>query len=381
MKKHLATALALLVALSMIAAVFVPFAAAQEPDYLAMSWDEIEAAAKEEGSVVFYMWWGEEFWKEAARLFTEKYGIQATVIIGEAVDKVLAEKDQPVGTVDVMVAGGTGVYLTVNASVWYGPIFDKMPSAAQLDQKLASFQEGVATGGYLVPLYRNQTGLLYDPDRVANPPQTWQELVEFIEQNPQQFAFCDPNKGGTGQAMVQTVVTYMSGGLERYRGDTEVVPAKVANWTRAWDWFNQHESQYVLTASNNESIDQLNQGAVSLIVAWDDDTQIALNKGTLFKRAVLYVPEFGMPGGGDTVGVLKNAPHKAAGMLFIDFLTSPEMQKMMNEMIGPYPARTDITDIQQLLPEEQRQVYGVSWYPAAYKKYANEEFTKNVLMR
>ena len=174
MKKHLVKAIALLIALSMIATVFAPLAAAQEPDYLAMSWDEIEAAAKEEGSVVFYMWWGEEYWKEAARLFTEKYGIEATVIIGEAVDKVLAEKDQPVGTIDVMVAGGTAVYLTVNAGVWYGPIFDRMPWAANLDKKLATFQEGVATGGYLVPLYRNQTGLLYDPDRVSNPPQTWQ---------------------------------------------------------------------------------------------------------------------------------------------------------------------------------------------------------------
>ena len=125
----------------------------------------------------------------------------------------------------------------------------------------------------------------------------------------------------------------------------------------------------------------MNQGAVSLIIAWDDDTQIAFSKGTIFKRAKMYVPQMGLPGGGDSVGIPKNAPHKAAAMLFIDFLTSAEMQKEMNSMIGSYPARTDVPIENALLPEEQRQKYGLSWYPAPYKAYGNEMFTQEVLMK
>jgi putative spermidine/putrescine transport system substrate-binding protein len=136
-----------------------------------------------------------------------------------------------------------------------------------------------------------------------------------------------------------------------------------------------------LTVSNNESIDLLNQGAASLIIAWDDDTQIALAKGTLFKRAKMYIPTMGLPGGGDSAGVPKNAPHKAAALLFLEFLSAQDMQKMMNKVIGSYPARTDITDIAQLLPEEQRQKYGTTWVPASYKAYLKEQFTKNVLMK
>lgn len=360
----------------------VASAPAASTDVLNMSWDQVVAQAKNEKQVVFYAWWGEEYWKQAAQMFKDKYGIDAQVVIGDnVVDKLLAEKDKSVGTVDVQLIGGSNVKITSDAGIWYGPIFPKMPSTAQLDQKLAAYQEGVETKGFLVPIYRNQTGLLYDPERVKTPPQTWEELVAWIDANPKGFAFCDPNKGGTGQAFVQTVLANLTGGLDKYKGDTEVVPDKVANWNMAWDWIKGNLNKLDLTVSNNESLDHLNQGAASIVVAWDDDTLVALNKGTLFKRATMYIPTMGLPGGGDTAGIPKNAPHKAAAMLFLDFLTSHDMQVMMNKVIGSYPARTDITDIQALLPEEQRQKYGTPWVPAAYKKKFSEDFTKFVLSR
>jgi putative spermidine/putrescine transport system substrate-binding protein len=354
---------------------------AAQTDVLSLSWDQVVAQAKTEGEVVFYSWWGEEYWREAARLFEEEYGIKATVVIGECLEKTIAEKDAAAGTVDVCLIGGQNVKTSVDAGLWYGPIFPKMPSSAQLDQNLAAYQEGVETQGYLVPIYRNQTGFLYDPERVPDPPQTWDELTAWIQANPKGFAFCDPNKGGSGQAFVQTVLANLAGGIDKYKGDTEVAADKVADWGKAWEWFNANEDLVNVTVSNNESIDLLNQGAASLIVAWDDDSLVSLSKGTLFKRAELYIPEMGLPGGGDTAGVLKNAPHKAAGMLFIDFLTSVDMQKLMNATLGSTPARTDIADSPSLIPEDQRQNYSTPWVPAAYKAAFIEEFTKNVLLK
>lgn len=350
-------------------------------DVLSLTWDQVVEQAKADGEVVFYSWWGEEYWKEAARLFTEKYGIKATVVIGECIDKIIAEKDQAQGTVDVCLIGGSNVKTSVDAGLWYGPIFPNMPSSGELDQKLASYQEGVETKGYLVPIYRNQTGFLYDPDRVPNPPQTWDDLTAWIQANPKGFAYCDPNKGGSGQAFVQTVIANLTGGIDKYKGDTSVVDSKVADWNKAWDWLNANEELINLTVSNNESIDLLNQGAASLIIAWDDDSLVALSKGTLFKRAKMYIPSMGLPGGGDTAGVIKNAPHKAAGMLFIDFLTSVDMQKLMNATLGSTPARTDIADSPSLIPEADRQSNAVPWVPAAYKQLFTEEFTKNVLLK
>lgn len=352
-----------------------------QKDVLSLNWDQVVEQAKADKEVVFYAWWGEAYWTEAARLFTEKYGIKATFVLGACLDKILAEKDQAAGTVDVCLIGGADVKTSVDAGLWYGPIFPKMPSTGQLDQNLAAYQEGVETKGYLVPIYRNQTGFLYDPDRVPNPPQTWDELTAWITANPKGFAYCDPNKGGSGQAFVQTVIASLTGGIDKYKGDAEVVESKVADWNTAWDWLNANEELVNLTVSNNESIDLLNQGAASLIIAWDDDSLVALSTGTLFKRAKMYIPSMGLPGGGDTAGVLKNAPHKAAGMLFIDFLTSNDMQKLMNKTLGSTPARTDITDSPSLIPEADRQSNAVPWVPAAYKTRLGADYTKNVLLK
>jgi putative spermidine/putrescine transport system substrate-binding protein len=345
-----------------------------------MTWDQIVAQAKTEGSLVFYSWWGEDFWKTAAQRFEEQYGIHVNVVMADnTVDKLLAEKDQEFGTVDVQLFGGSGVRTAMDANLLYGPIIPLIPDHDKLDPNLSKYQEGTLTDGYLVPMYRNQVGLLYNPDKVPNPPQTWAELEAFIDENPLQFAFCDPNKGGTGQAMVQTVVKNLTGGLDQYMGDTALDPVKLEKWSAVWDWFNKYLSKMTLTASNNESTDTLNQGATSLVLAWDDDTQIAFNKGTLFKGAKIYIPEFGLPGGGDTAGLLKNAPHKAAGLLFIQYLTTLEMQKLLNEMIGSYPARVDVTGFSALLGDDER-AKADPWYPNIYKSYGSEEFTKNVLM-
>ena len=38
-----------------------------ETDYLSMSWEQIVEEAKKEGSLTFFAWWGEEYWKTGNR--------------------------------------------------------------------------------------------------------------------------------------------------------------------------------------------------------------------------------------------------------------------------------------------------------------------------
>lgn len=332
-----------------------------------MSWDDIVAQARQEGEVTFFSWWGEEWWRTAARQFEEQTGIKVKVIIGETdatVNKMLTEKDQEVGTIDVLHFGGPSTKTVIDAGLLMPAIQAIVPNEARLDPKLSAEQEGVDVTGFVIPVYRNQTGFLYDPDRVANPPQSWDDLVAFIDDNPGQFAFTNPTKGGSGQAMVQAALFGVLGDKTRYAGDTELDPSKVADWGRVWDWFNAIEDKVVITNSNFDSIERLNQGEVSLVVAWDDDTAIALSKGTLSPKTRLYIPEMGLPGGGDTLGVPANAPHPAAALAFINYLTDADVQKAMNAMIGSYVARTDIAGESALIPEDQRQAYGQAWIPA-----------------
>ncbi len=368
-----------------------PAASAAEPaasvptDLLSMSWDQVVEQAKSEGEVTFYTWFGEDFYTEVVKRFKDKYGIDARAIIAASpahIDKALAEKDTAVGTIDVLDVGGQYVKTAMDADIFYGPIFPFMPSAKDLDAKLAAYQEGVDLKGYLVPILRNQTGFLYDPRKVPNPPQTWDEFTAWVDANPKGFAYCDPNKGGTGQAFVQTVISNLTGGIDKYKGDTEVDPAKVADWTLAWDWLKANNPKMNVTLSNNESLDLLNQGAASLVLAWDDDTVAGLKKGTLFKEATMYIPSMGLPGGGSTQGILKNSQHKAAGLLWLDFLTTVDIQILMNQTMGSASIRNDVpsASVNDVVPQDQRQKYSTPWVPAAYKSEMAKQFTQYVLL-
>ena len=211
-------------------------------------------------------------------------------------------------------------------------------------------------------------------------PQTFAELTAWIEAHPKQFGFCDPNKGGSGQSFVHTVIKELCGGLEKYSGDTDVVPSKVANWNLAWEWVQKHKDQITITAGNNDSYQRVNGGELPMAVAWDDGVKDFINKGQMFARAKMYIPKMGFAGGGDTMGVLKNSPHKAAALLWIAHITSKEMQLKKFQMLNAYPARTDIAIGEVMLTETDRK-NAIAWFPAAYKAYMISEFTKNVLMK
>jgi putative spermidine/putrescine transport system substrate-binding protein len=353
-------------------------------DLMKASWDQIVAQAKKEGTVTFYCWYFADFFTEAAAAFEKQYGVKANVVVGDNnanTNKAVAEKDLPVGTIDCMIQGGQNVKTAMDLGLLWGPIKGIIPDADKLAPSLWVVQEGVQTKGYLAPFHRNQTGLVYDPDRVKEPlPQTWAELTAWIEAHPKQFGFCDPNKGGSGQAFVHTAIKELCGGLEKYAGDTEVVPSKVANWNLVWDWIQKHKDQVTITAGNNDTYQRVNGGELTLAVAWDDGIKDFINKGQLFSRAKMYIPKMGFAGGGDTMGVLKNAPHKAAALLWIAHITSRDMQLKKFEMVNAYPARTDLTIPNVMLTEKDR-ANAIAWFPAPYKAYMISEFTKNVLMK
>src|SRR5262249_30690147 len=139
-------------------------------------------------------------------------------------------------------------------------------------------------------------------------------------------------------AFVQTAIVNILGNEDKYAGDTEMDKSKVADWSKVWEWFNANEDKFTITSSNNDSLDRVNQGEALMAAAWDDDTAVALTKGTLFKRAKLYIPGFGMPGGGDSLAIPANAPHKAAALLFVSYLIDADVQKKLNATIGSYLA-------------------------------------------
>ncbi len=347
-----------------------------------MTMEELKEQAKKEGKVVCYTWSNEDYWKDLGAEFEKDYGVKVEVILAEqkpAITKALAEKNGETGSYDVMRVGGDSVSIGLGAGLYYGPIIDSISVKDKLDPALSFRQEGVLTNGYLVPFMLNQSCFAYNPKTVKNPPQTWKELEEWIEKNPMKFGFCPPDKGGSGQAFVLAAIKQLTGGLDQYYPDTELDEEKVKKWGNVWDWMNAYKKKITLTTSNKDSLSRLNQGELNIVAAWADNVYLAVKAGELFKDVGVYIPEFGMPGGGDSVGLIKNAPHPAAGFLFINYLVSDKAQKMgINRLTGT-PARIDVEAAHKYVTEKDLK-NKLSWIPAFYKGRFKEDFTKYVLM-
>ncbi len=359
-------------------------AAAGEADLLDKEWNDIVTQAKEEGQLSLWVWGDEAFWRQIAGEFEKEYGIKVSIMVSDkntVLNKVLAEKDGKVGTIDVMGLPGDIINTLIQADVLYGQVLSVMPNKALLDPVLSERNEGVKSNNMWVPIWKNYTAMLYNPDKISKDelPQSWDELDAWIEAHPKQFAFCIPEKGGSGQSFMQTVITNTTGGLEQYMSDTEVDAAKTENWDAVWKWINDKKDKITFTTSNADSLTRLNQGEVSMTVAWDSNVSSAIAAGELFKNVGFYMPEFGLVGGGDVQTVLKNAPHPAAGVVWLDFMTSEIGQTAMMKVIGCFPARTDMSMLSTLLSKEDLSK-AVEWMPAIYKAYYIDEFTKNVLM-
>ena len=350
-------------------------------DYLTLTWDELIEEAKKESALTLSTSQADQFWKDAAQDFKTAYEIDITVAVEDAdtvVQKIIADKDTEIGTIDAVLISNGMVEQTIAANVFYGPLLDSVPNSASLDSKLSQRQQGVFTKGYLVPIYRSQVGFLYDSQKLSEPPQTWLELSEWISANPGQFAFCEPGNGDSGLAFVQMVVAYLGGGLEQYKDDDSLNQEKLENWDAAWEWLRDTKSSVTMTATDTDAIQRLNQGTITLAVAWEKDVRSSLQQNTLSSAAKFYVPKMGLPGGGDSIGVPGNAPNKAAALLFCAYLVDQEAQLKMNESLGHYLARTDIQPTVPFISEEVRQKFGIDWMAAPYLDYIKQEFGSRV---
>lgn len=350
-------------------------------DLLSLSWEEIEAQAKEEGEVVYAVWGDEAEWNQLASHFQEKYGVKVTLVVGEKINvmnKAITEVGSA-GTMDVMMLAGETVKGLLGADVLAPNVLPKIESKDQLVEGLSQRKEGVSNSeGWWVPININPAGIAYNANNIETPPQSWAEFEAYIDANPLKFGFCIPEKGGTGQAMMETIIANLTGGLDQYLLDEEVNPEKHAKWDDVWEWVNARKDKITFVGSNQDAITRLNGGELDLVVAWNSTLDKAVKNGELFKHYGFYVPDFGLCYSGDTIAALQNAPHPAASLLWMNWLVSEESQVLAADYLAYFPSRMDVNvDVSRLAEGEQAK--NVDWMSAVYKTQYISDFTQNVL--
>ncbi|VAW21088.1 Possible ABC transporter, periplasmic substrate X binding protein precursor [hydrothermal vent metagenome] len=261
---------------------------------------------------------------------------------------MMAERNREVGDIDVMSHDWSGL-AEMDVKGLYMNMDGILPDAAD---KFSSVN-GINSNGYAYAYWGNQTGIAYDPAKVdeANLPQTPADFAAFWVANPNMFGFNYEN-GGSGPSFYENTLRNLSD-ADFTSGTSS--PEKIAKLDAGIKFFNDHASHYIITASNTDSLTRLSDGELSMVAAWEDHLAGLQRKGEVRKDLKFYIPKMGMNGGGNNVSIPKNAKNKAAALVFINWLTSADVQTGFNKQFGSAPMNRKADDSAALVRADQRE--------------------------
>ena len=195
----------------------------------------------------------------------------------------------------------------------------------------------------LVP-YRGTTVVFsYDSAKLPNPPQTWDELVDWIKANPGHFTYNDPSTGGAGQAFVHNAVYRLIDDPDAFTNASD--EKYTAMYDAGFDWLADiHPYLYSsgghiqYAVKNQGALDLLSSGEVDMVPAWADGTLDAIQMGTLPDTVKMYqLSDLSLTGTDCDLAICSTSQHQEACYDFIDFVISLEAQQIFVEVMKAVP--------------------------------------------
>lgn len=338
-----------------------------------MDWDAVVAAAQEEGEVAWFVWYFEDRFREFTQAFTDEYGIDVVIPEGDHIaniDKMIAESGRETGDIDVL-AYSFDQLPNIDEDLFM-PL-DMLPEDAGRVSTVAGIDGGEVATAY----WGNQTGIAYDPARIAEEdlPQTPEEFAAFWEANPGQFAFNYEN-GGSGPSFYMNVLRTLS---DVDFSDGSDAPERIAALEDGIDFFNEYAEYYEITSSNADSITRLSDGEFTMVAAWEDHLAGLQVSGEVRDDIRFYIPEMGMFGGGNAVSIPANAPNPHAAAVFIHWLTTPEVQTLFNTQFGTAPMNQAADDSAALVSMSMRDRL-TSWPASPFRDAVEAAFIDGVIL-
>ncbi|MDQ6714970.1 MAG: extracellular solute-binding protein [Actinomycetota bacterium] len=214
----------------------------------------------------------------------------------------------------------------------------KVPNLSNVDPKV------VAAGGKGAIPYRASSVLLaYNPDKVANPPATLDDLLAWIKANPGRFTYNSPKSGGSGGAFVATVLDSKVPQADRDAMTTAYKKDLEKDWAPGWEILRGlNASVYqkgVYPNGNNQVLQLLSSGQIDMAPVWSDQFISGQASGTIPKNyQVQQIKNPSFTGGAAYVGVTKASKNQDLAFKLADFMLTPAEQAKIADKIAGYPA-------------------------------------------
>ncbi len=308
----------------------------------AQTWSQVLARAKGQ-QVSLWMWGGDP----KGNAYIDKFLAPAAAKLGvklrrvpiadtkDAINRVLSEKQAGSrhGSVDLIWVNGDNFRTGVQAGIWRCDWANHLPNAAFLkpNDPLLISDFGTPVKGCEAPWHKAQFTLVYNADRVKNPPATLKELLAWVQANPGRFAYPAP-PDFTGSAFVRQVLNSVSNGYQNVPANYS--PGSFARLTpplwaklsqlKAYLWregktYPQSSVQLDKLYSDQQVDFTMTYGPATLTKLVADGTfpsatkVISFNEGTLGNASFLGIPKTsGSFAGAEVVANLAMSPEQQA---------------------------------------------------------------------
>lgn len=368
-----------LLSLTLIGALMASTATAQDADafrdaFLAgdLSWEDVQARAKEEGEINLYYWGGSDqinIWMDrfaVPGLAEQGVTLNPVRITGtkDAVDLVLAEKGAGKGlgegSVDAIWVNGENFATLKRQDALMGAFADKLPNSTNIEwnpddpRALLNLRDfGVETNASEMPWSGQQYVCAVNTNRVAadDVPGTFADMKAYLEANPGKFTYVKPPHF-IGNTFVQAAVYAHNpdgnGAVPFQSSIDELGAAELTRLIRPGLEYLKSLEPLLLGASGGSARYPEDPKALEgLFLNGEIDFQCrfglyavatGLRDGTYPEGSEQFVfPEGNMIKNKNYLVIPGNAPNPAAAMVMANYMASVDAQASKLEIAGMPP--------------------------------------------
>jgi putative spermidine/putrescine transport system substrate-binding protein len=327
-----------------------------------LNWSEIELAARNR-QITFAMWMGDPFINDYMRDFVavevkRLHGIEIKFVPaqgGQIVSALLVEKEagQSASAFDMVWINGETFYQLRQINALYGPFVEKLPNAQYIDLENPfigiDFQYPI--DGYECPWGNVQLALIYNSERVPEPPKSREALLTWAEANPGRFTW---DTEFTGMTLLKSWLIDVAGGQDALSGPFD--EAKYAQYSaKLWEYIRQLQPflwrQGKSFPSNVAQMHQMYANGELDFTMSNNDREVdnKVLQGVFPDTSRAFAFAGGTIQNSHYLGIPSGSLNKEAALTVINFMISPEAQlKKMDPRVW---GDGTVLDLDKLPPE------------------------------
>lgn len=333
-------------------------------------WNEVLKAA--EGTTVnFYGWGGSELvnnWidEKLTPYAKEHYDINVNRVpmnIDEILNILLADKENnnKNSQIDLIWINGENFATAKENKLLYGPFTNYLPNFKKyIDENDEEIKYDFATDieGYESPYSKAQLVLIYDSEKIQNPPKSANELLEYLKTNEGRFTY-EALPGFTGSAFVRNLIYEIVGYEKLAYLKKDVTKEQVKEIIEPALTYMRELNKYLwkkgetFPSTNEQAEAMFMDGTIDFAISYDPYHIASMIENGQYKNTVRsFVFDKGTIGNTNYVAIGGFSNNIPGSLCLADAILSVEMQssKMSPKIWGTIP----VLDNKKLTSEEKK---------------------------